>query len=151
MSYDFHWIEWNVSKVEGHGLMAIEVEHVVNHERRRRRKKTMKQKTPLAPWLPGQFGRMTRQQFDAESDQYDAEFSATRAKRIANSRSHPKKRGRPPKLAGTKAARVLITMTPKLLAAADAAANKRGLTRAGLIHQAVLDWLARQPRTRKSA
>jgi hypothetical protein len=111
----------------------------------------MKQKKPLAPWLPGRFGRMTRQQLDADSDQYDAEFSATRAKRVANIRPHPKKRGRPPKPVGAKAARVLITMAPTLLAAADAAADKTGLTRAGLIRQAVLDWLARQTRPRKSA
>ena len=32
-----------------------------------------------------------------------------------------------------------------------AAADKTGLTRAGLIRQAVLDWLARQPGQRKSA
>ncbi|MGH7179385.1 MAG: CopG family transcriptional regulator [Tepidisphaeraceae bacterium] len=111
----------------------------------------MKQRKPLAPWLPGRFGRMTRAQLDAESDQYEAEFSGTRAGRVANSRPHPKKRGRPPKPAGAKAARVLITMAPRLLGATDAAADKRGLTRAALIRQAVLDWLARQPRPRKSA
>ncbi len=106
---------------------------------------------PLAPWLPGRYGRMTRQQFNAESDQYDADFSGTRAKRIANSRTHPKKRGRPRKRADQKAAKVLITMPPRILAATDAAADKKGLTRAGLIRQAVLDWLQRQPRPRKSA
>ena|SRR6185437_10350882 len=108
-------------------------------------------KRPLAPWLPGRFGQMTREQLDAESAQYDAEFSATRAKRTANAKPHPKKRGRPRKPSDMKAARVLITMTPQLLAAADAAANKKGFTRAGLIRQAVLDWLQRQPRSRKSA
>ena len=111
----------------------------------------MRKKNPLVPSLPGRFGRMSREQLDAESDQYDAEFSATRAKRIANSRPHPKKRGRPPKPIDEKAARVLVTMAPQLLAAADAAAGKRGLTRAGLIRQAVLQWLARQPTPRKSA
>ena len=111
----------------------------------------MKQKKPLAPWLPGRFGQMTREELDAESNQYDAEFSATSAKRSRNTRPHPRKRGRPAKRADAKAARVLITMTPKLLAAADAAADQRGLTRAGLIRQAVLDWLARQPHPRKSA
>ena len=111
----------------------------------------MKQKKPLAPWLPGKFGRMTREQLDVESAQYDAEFSGTHAKRVANVRPHPTKRGRPAKPASEKAARVLVTMEPRLLAAADAAADRRGLTRAGLIRQAVLDWLARQPRRRKSA
>jgi hypothetical protein len=94
---------------------------------------------------------MTREEFDAESAQYDAEFSAVRAGRVENARPHPRKRGRPPKAAGEKAARVLITMTPRLLAAADDAAGRTGLTRAGLIREAVLDWLARQARTRKSA
>ncbi len=111
----------------------------------------MKSKKPLAPWLPGQFGQMTRDDFDKESDQYNSEFSAARAERVKNLRSHPKKRGRPSKPKGQKSARVLITMTPRLLAAADAAADKRGLTRAGLIRQAVLDWLERQPRLPMSA
>src|SRR5438132_6405812 len=101
--------------------------------------KLMKQKKPLAPWLPGRFGRMTRNELDAESDKYDGEFSAIGAKRIANAKPHPRKRGRPAKAADEKAARVLVTMTPRLLAAADAAADKKGLTRAALIREAVLD------------
>jgi hypothetical protein len=112
--------------------------------------KVMKKK-PLAPWLPGRFGQMSREELDGESDQYNDEFSAVGAKRTANSRQHPRKRGRPRKAAGEKSARVLITMGPRLLAAADAAADREGLTRAGLIRQAVLDWLGRQPRGRKSA
>lgn len=110
----------------------------------------MKRKPPVQG-LPGRFARMTRAELDAESDQYDAEFSGTRAKRVSNRKPHPRKRGRPAKPAGEKAARVLITLAPKLLAAADAAADRQGLTRAGLIRQAVLDWLARQPRPRTSA
>jgi hypothetical protein len=94
---------------------------------------------------------MTRAQLDTESDQYDVEFSAIDSKRSSNNRPHPKKRGRPRKPPAQKASRVLITMAPQLLAAADAAADQRGLTRAGLIRKAVLDWLARQPRPRKSA
>jgi hypothetical protein len=111
----------------------------------------MKRNKPLAPWLPGRYGRMTRAELEAESNQYDAEFPGTRAKRVANVKPHPAKRGRPAKPASEKAARVLITMTPQLLAAADAAADQTGLTRAGLIRRAVLDWLERQPRRRKSA
>ncbi|HEY8665099.1 MAG TPA: hypothetical protein VIL86_00470 [Tepidisphaeraceae bacterium] len=110
-----------------------------------------KKKKPLAAWLPGQFGRMTREELDAESNRYEAEFSAMRATPIPNAKLHPKKRGRPPKLAGEKAARVLITLTPTLLAAADAAAQKCGLTRAALIRQAVLNWLERPLRPRKTA
>ncbi len=109
----------------------------------------MNKDKPLAPWLPGRFGRMTRQQLDAESDRYDAEFSAARAKRISNTRPHPRKRGRPAKPAAQKAARVLITLPPHLLAAADAAADRTGMTRAGLIREAVLDWLARQSGSRR--
>lgn len=111
----------------------------------------MKSEKPLAPWLPGRFGRMTRQEFDAESDPYDAEFSGTSAKRASNATAHPKKRGRPGKPPGEKAARVLITIAPDLLAATDAAAEQTGHTRAGLIRLAVLDWLGRQPHRRKSA
>ena len=111
----------------------------------------MKNKKALAPWLPGAFGRMTREELDAESAQYDSEFSGIGAKRAANSKPHPRKRGRPAKPAEEKAERVLVTMNPTLLAAADAAADKKGLTRAGLIREAVLDWLGRQPKRRKSA
>jgi hypothetical protein len=111
----------------------------------------MKQKKPLALWLPGRYGRMTQEELNRESDQYDAEFSGIRAKRIANVRPHPPKRGRPPKEAAERASRVLVTITPQLLAAADAAANKSGLTRSGLISRAVLDWLESRKRQRKSA
>ena len=110
-----------------------------------------KKATPLARWLPEPYRRMTREELDAESDQYDAEFSGMRAKAVSNSRTHPRKRGRPRKRADQRAAKVLITMPPRILAAADAAATKKGLTRAGLIREAVLDWLERQPRPRKSA
>lgn len=30
MSYDFRWIDWNISKVEGHGLSTDDVEYAVN-------------------------------------------------------------------------------------------------------------------------
>jgi len=163
--YDFRWIAWNVEKIEGHGLTIADVEYVVNHARRpypkpignekwivmRTSARKMKNKKPLAPWLPGRFGRMTRQELDAESAQYDVEFSGINSKRVANITPHPPKRGRPAKSADEKAARVLITMTPRLLAAADAAADERGLTRAGLIREAVLDWLGKQSKSHKSA
>jgi len=32
--YDFHWIAWNIDKVEGHGLTAGDIEFVVNGARR---------------------------------------------------------------------------------------------------------------------
>ena len=34
MFYDFRWIDWNVEKVEGHGLSVGDVERVVNQARR---------------------------------------------------------------------------------------------------------------------
>jgi len=37
---------------------------------------------------------MTREELDAESDQYDAEFAGVGARRVANVRPHPKKRRR---------------------------------------------------------
>jgi hypothetical protein len=52
-------------------------------------------KNPLAPWLPEPFGRMTRQQLNAESDQYDAEFAAVDTPRVTSPRPHPKKCSRP--------------------------------------------------------
>jgi uncharacterized DUF497 family protein len=32
--HDFRWIDWNVQKMESHGLVVREVEHVVNNARR---------------------------------------------------------------------------------------------------------------------
>ena len=34
MSFDFRWIDWNIGKVEDHGLTEIEVVHVVNNASR---------------------------------------------------------------------------------------------------------------------
>jgi uncharacterized DUF497 family protein len=34
MSFVCRWIDWNVRKVEGHGLTVEEVEYVVDHARR---------------------------------------------------------------------------------------------------------------------
>lgn len=109
----------------------------------------MKKQKPLAPSLPAPYGKMTRAELDAASDQYDAEFSGTGARRVANARPHPRKRGRPRKPAAERSARVLITIEPQLLAAADAAADKQGLTRAGLIREAVIAWLLRDSRPRR--
>jgi len=34
MRYSFRWIDWNLGKVEKHGLTPIDVEYAVNHARR---------------------------------------------------------------------------------------------------------------------
>jgi uncharacterized DUF497 family protein len=34
VSYDFRWIDWNLNKVEKHGLAAGDVEYVVNRAQR---------------------------------------------------------------------------------------------------------------------
>jgi hypothetical protein len=52
------------------------------------------------------------------------------------------KRGRPPKPAGQKAARVLITVEQDLLARADAFAKERGLSRSELIARGIHSVLA---------
>lgn len=115
------------------------------------KKKTPKRDKPLAPWLPGKFGRMTRRELDAEADRYDAEFAALDEPNVANSRPLPKKRGRPRKPASERSARVLITIEPRLLTEADVVAERAGLTRAGLIQRALRDWLQKQPKRRRSA
>ena len=92
------------------------------------------------PSLPGRLGKMTREQLDAESDQYDAEFSAMNAPTTPNTRPHPRKRrrpGRPAKKPSERAVRVLVTMKPALLAQADAHARQSGTTRAGIIQTAL--------------
>ncbi|MGD0461277.1 MAG: hypothetical protein ABSB74_02195 [Tepidisphaeraceae bacterium] len=33
MPYDFRWIDWNLGKVERHGLTASDVQYVVDHAR----------------------------------------------------------------------------------------------------------------------
>jgi len=111
----------------------------------------MKQSKPLVPSLPGRYGRMTREELDAESNQYDVEFSGTDATRVANTKPHPKKRRRLLQPVSERPTQVRITMAPELLHATDAAAEKHALTRTGLIRQAVSDWLARQQPVGKSA
>lgn len=110
----------------------------------------MKSKKPFLSSLPGKYGKLTRAQLDAESNQYDREFSAISLRPSTNRRPHPKKRGRPRKPANEKAARVLLTMEPALLAAADAAADRSGLTRARLFDQAVREWLSADRRRERS-
>lgn len=34
VGYDFRWIDWNLGKIDKHGLTVDEVEHVVNHARK---------------------------------------------------------------------------------------------------------------------
>ncbi len=34
MPYDFRWIDWNIGKVEGHGLTPPQVEYVINRAHR---------------------------------------------------------------------------------------------------------------------
>lgn len=33
MQYDFRWIDWNIAKVQSHGLDPDDVEHVINRAR----------------------------------------------------------------------------------------------------------------------
>ncbi len=101
------------------------------------------------PFLPGKLGKMTLAELDAESDQYDAPFSAIDLPYKKNARLLPR-RGRPRKSEADKSRRVLVTFDPALLAQADAAAEASKLTRAGLIHEAVKLWLAKASK-RKSA
>jgi len=105
-------------------------------------------KKPFDPTLPGYLGKLTKEELDAESDQFDVEFSAfdqfrePTAKELA---THPKPhRGRPPTDACERPVRVLVTMPPKLLKRADAHARKTGMTRAGLIQFALQSVLKRR-------
>jgi hypothetical protein len=58
--------------------------------------------------------------------------------------------GRPRKPAGEKAARVLVTLAPDLLAAADGYARRTGISRAELIARGLLTVLAKDRGTRKT-
>ena len=55
-----------------------------------------------------------------------------------------RKRGRPAKAPAEKAVRVMISIAPALLAAADAEARAEGLTRAGLLADALRRRLKRK-------
>lgn len=100
-------------------------------------------KKPYDPSLPHQLGKMTLDELNAESDQYDVEFSTFNSPTRSNSRPHPKpRRGRP--LAKERAARVLVTMPPALLKRADAFAKRNGTTRAGLIQTALIQVMKRK-------
>ena len=95
---------------------------------------------PLDPRLPGRYGRMTRAELDAEVEAIekenpqgtpltDAEWAAMKRAALAERR----RRGRPAKAEADKVARVLVTMPRDLLAAVDAAAAARDVSRAALI------------------
>ena len=53
MFYDFRWIDWNVEKVEGHGLSVADVERVVNQARRPYPKPIGNEKWLVVGPLPG--------------------------------------------------------------------------------------------------
>src|SRR4051812_27451785 len=103
-------------------------------------------KKPFDPSLPGRLSKMALAELNAESDAYDVEFAGVDAPIIPNKRPHPRKRrrGRPAKRPSQRAARVLVTMPPALLAEADAHARQVGLTRAGLIQTALESLLKRK-------
>jgi hypothetical protein len=112
----------------------------------------VKTRKPLAPRLPGVYGKMTREEFDALSDSFDKEFSLVEAKPVPNDRPHPKRnRGRPKKAARSKAPRVLMTIEPELLAKTDAAARAAGATRAGFVQDVLREWLSRKPNRARAA
>jgi hypothetical protein len=58
--------------------------------------------------------------------------------------------GRPRKAAGEKAARVLVTIAPDLLAAADAYARREGISRAELFARSLVGVLAKDRGNRKT-
>jgi hypothetical protein len=65
--------------------------------------------------------------------------------------AHAKRRpGRPRKPADEKAARVLVTLAPDLLAAADGYAQREGISRAELIARGLLTVLAKDRGKRKT-
>jgi hypothetical protein len=97
------------------------------------------------PKTPKIFSGMTAAQLRAATRQYDAEFSGDAFRDMTpaehNEYTHrvsvARKRGPKPKPVAEKATRVLITLTPDLLAATDDAANEAGMTRADIIADAL--------------
>ena len=96
---------------------------------------------PVNPRLPGRWGKMTVGELDAEvaliesnrvsdgTPLTDAQWGAMKRGAAAER----KKRGRPAKPVEEQVARVMLSMPRDLLAAIDAAAAKRDLSRAAII------------------
>lgn len=96
----------------------------------------MKPKKPIAPFLPGRYGRMDAAELDAEVAKFDHEFLADTAKPLTaeerkRDRKAGRKRGRPRIGAGAK--RVLVTIESSLLRRSDVYARRHGLSRSALI------------------
>src|SRR5689334_4541632 len=93
------------------------------------------------PRLPGRYGKMTAEEFDAEVARYDEPFVAFRESKPLNKtdrallRRADRKVGRP--RIGRGARRVLITVERGLLKEADAYAKSNGLSRSELIARAL--------------
>jgi hypothetical protein len=94
----------------------------------------MKRK-PVNPNLPGRYGRMTPEEFDAEVAVFDDEFVVSRAKPLTAvmraEERRARKRGRPRIGKGCKD--VLVSIEADLLKRADALARKEKLSRSQLI------------------
>lgn len=96
------------------------------------------------------FSELTPRQRDAAAKKLDRAFSLDETRPL----SDPSKalwaaarrgRGRPPKPAGEKVERVLISIDPKLLAAAEAFAAANGLDRSKLFALGVQAFMAADP------
>lgn len=110
-----------------------------------KKKKTSKSK-PAVPELPGRYGKMTPRELNAELAQFDnpskawadsKEISKKEWAAILRAGKVARGRGRPAKAPSERTVRVMLSITPHLLAATDAAARAKGLTRAGLIAEAL--------------
>lgn len=110
------------------------------------KKRKARKSQAAAPGLPGRYGRMSTKKLDAELARYDdAEKAWEESKEISDEKwltirragEAARRRGRPAKAPEERSVRVMLSIEPDLLAATDAAARASGLTRAGLIAEAL--------------
>jgi hypothetical protein len=104
--------------------------------------------------LPGKLSPMKAMRLaDASEKLAGINFNRTRQMTPAEQAAWSAARrgpGRPRKPAAEKAARVLVTLAPELLAAADGYAQREGISRAELIARGILGVLAKDRGKRKT-
>ncbi|MGB7157636.1 MAG: hypothetical protein WBD40_06195 [Tepidisphaeraceae bacterium] len=142
--HDFKWIDWNLAKIDKHGLDRIDVEHVVNsavrpYPQRVDDEKAMSKqagKSAANARPTRSYSRMSAAELDKVAAPFEQEFvpSAPLTPQMkARQRRARRKRGRP--IVGEGAEKIRITVERELLRRADALAKAENISRSQLIAQ----------------
>ena len=105
----------------------------------------MKKKKPLNPSLPGKFGRMTADDFEKLSRQYEVEHAGEDFKPLSAAGREAHRRasraGRPRKAENEKVIKINVSFDPGVLKIADAYAKKKKISRAHMIELALMEMI----------